>query len=156
MADNGRVRRTTTEGPTLRTPLIRVLITLTTALALASCSGEDTPAADQTPAASGTTSPSTEATPTEDAKTDGTVIEITIDGDTVDPNGDRVEVPLGEPVTFDITADRDGELHVHSTPEEELAFSRGDTEAELTFDKPGVVDVEDHESGKVIVQLQVS
>ena len=67
-----------------------------------------------------------------------------------------MQVPLGEPVTLDITADREGELHVHSTPEEEIAFQHGDTEAELTFDQPGVVDVEDHESGKVIVQLQVS
>jgi hypothetical protein len=154
----GRERRTTTEGPTLRTPLTRLLVALTAALALAACSGEDTPTAGDTPAPSASTADSspTESSPAAEPTADGTVIEITIQGDSVDPNGERVEVPLGEPVTFDITADREGELHVHSTPEQELQFQHGDTEAELTFDKPGVVDVEDHESGKVIVQLQVS
>ena len=141
----------------MRTPLTRLLLTLTAALALTACSGEDTPKADDTPAASPSSSAATqESSPAEEPTADGTVIEITIQGDTVDPNGERVEVPLGEPVTLDITSDREGELHVHSTPEQEVSFSHGDTETELTFDKPGVVDVEDHESGKVIVQLQVS
>ena len=45
---------------------------------------------------------------------------------------------------------------MHSSPEEEIAFKRGKTEAELTFERPGVVEVEDHDSGKVIVELQVS
>jgi hypothetical protein len=142
----------------LRAPLTRLLVTLTTALALAACSGGGTPAADETPAPSATSSPAAteQSSPAEEPTADGTVIEITIQGDTVDPNGARVDVPLGEPVTLDITADREGELHVHATPEQEISFQHGDTEAELTFDKPGVVDVEDHESGKVIVQLQVS
>ena len=142
----------------MRTPLTRLLLTLTTALALTACSGEETPAADDTPAPSASSSSTTaeESSPVEEPTADGTVIEITIHDDSVEPNGERVEVPLGEPVTFDITADRDGELHVHSTPEEEIAFQQGDSETELTFDKPGVVDVEDHETGDIIVQLQVS
>lgn len=147
----------------MRTPLTRLLLTLTTALALAACSAEETPAADApAPSASSSSTPSTtpsttsESSPAGEPTADGTVIEITIHDDSIEPNGERVEVPLGEPVTFDITADRDGELHVHSTPEEEIAFQQGDSETELTFDKPGVVDVEDHETGDVIVQLQVS
>ena len=100
-------------------------------------------------------SPSQSTAP-EDPNADGTVIAITIDGDQVTPNGDRIKVPLGGPVTFDITADRAGELHVHSTPERELEFQHGDTQVEVSFDKPGIVEVEDHESGKVVVQLQVS
>jgi plastocyanin len=153
----GRERRTTTEGTTLRTPLTRLLLTATTALALAGCSGEETPAADEAPAPSASSSTTAaESSPAEEPTADGTVIEITIHDDSVEPNGERVEVPLGEPVTFDITADRAGELHVHATPEEEIAFQQGDSETELTFDKPGVVDVEDHETGDVIVQLQVS
>ena len=142
----------------MRTPLTRLLLTLTTALALTACSGEETPAADDTPAPSASSSSpaAAESSPAGEPTADGTVIEITIHDDSVEPNGERVEVPLGEPVTFDITADRDGELHVHSTPEEEIAFRQGDSETELTFDKPGVVDVEDHETGDIIVQLQVS
>jgi hypothetical protein len=147
----------------LRTPLTRLLLALSTTLALSACSGEDAPAAEESPstspASSSPASPSAgaeESSPTEEPTPDGTVIEITISGSTIDPNGERVQVPLGEPVTLDITADRQGELHVHSTPEQEIAFQHGDTEAELSFDQAGVVDVEDHESGKVIVQLQVS
>lgn len=142
----------------MRTPLTRLLLTVTTALALAACSGEETPAADDTPApsASSSSTAAAEPSPAEEPTADGTVIEITIHDDSVEPNGERVEVPLGEPVTFDITADRAGELHVHATPEEEVAFRQGDSETELIFDKPGVVDVEDHETGDIIVQLQVS
>jgi hypothetical protein len=142
----------------MRAPLTRLLVTLATAPALAACSGGGTPAADETPTPGATSSPAAteQSSPAEEPTSDGTVIEITIQGDTVDPNGERVDVPLGEPVTLDITADREGELHVHATPEQEISFRHGDTETELTFDKPGVVDVEDHESGKVIVQLQVS
>ncbi len=143
----------------MRTVVTRLLVITATALALAACGADETPAASETPSsgASATAegSASDSAAP-EDPKADGTVIAITIDGDQITPNGDRIEVPLGEPVTFDITADRAGELHVHSTPEQELAFEQGDTQVEVSFDKPGVVEVEDHESDKVIVQLQVS
>jgi hypothetical protein len=116
----------------VRTALTRLLLITTAALALTGCGSEDAPASDDN------------------------VVKITIDGDQITPNGDRVEVSLGEPVTFDITADRAGELHVHSTPEQELAFDEGETKVEATFDQPGVVEVEDHETDKVVVQLQVS
>jgi hypothetical protein len=154
----GRELRTTTEGSTLRTPLTRLLLAMSVTLALAACSGEDTTAADETlaPSASSSATATEESSPAAEPTADGTVIEITLQDDNVDPNGERVQVPLGEPVTLDITADREGELHVHSTPEHEVEFQHGDTEVELTFDQPGVIDVEDHESGKVIVQLQVS
>jgi hypothetical protein len=45
---------------------------------------------------------------------------------------------------------------VHSTPEQEIAFEKGTTTEKLTIDKPGIVDVEDHELEQVIVQLEVS
>jgi hypothetical protein len=70
--------------------------------------------------------------------------------------GERVTAALGEPVTLNIDADTAGELHVHSTPEQEIEFARGVSTKMLTIDQPGVVDVEDHELEKVIVQLQVS
>jgi hypothetical protein len=145
----------------VRTALTRMLVIGTTALALTACGGEDTPAADETPSAAASSSaaaensPSESATPDEPAADDN-VVAITIDGDQITPNGERVEVPLGQPVTFEISSDRAGELHVHSTPEQELEFDEGDTTVQATFDKPGIVEVEDHESDTVIVQLQVS
>lgn len=83
-------------------------------------------------------------------------IQITFDGDSVTPNGERVEVSRGEPVTLEVTADQPGEIHVHSTPEQEFEYDAGTTTLELTIDEPGVVDVESHDLGDVIVQLEVS
>jgi hypothetical protein len=104
------------------------------------------------PAESETEEPSPEPSP----EPERTVVEVTIDGDTVQPNGARVEAEVGEPISLQITSDRAGELHVHSTPEQELAFEKGTSEVRLTIDQPGVVHVEDHHSGFVIVQLEVS
>src|SRR5262249_42586877 len=44
-------------------------------------------------------------------------IQVAFDGDTVTPNGDRVKVEVGQPVELDVTADKPGEIHVHSDPE---------------------------------------
>jgi hypothetical protein len=88
--------------------------------------------------------------------TDSQTIEITFSGDTVEPNGERVDVKAGEPITLQVKADEPGELHVHSNPEQELPYGTGTTTLKLTIDEPGVVEVESHELEKVIVQLEVS
>jgi hypothetical protein len=82
-------------------------------------------------------------------------IDITIEGDSVSPNGERVQVAAGVPLELVVTADAPGTLHVHSSPEQELSYEEGTTTLELTVDQPGIVDVESHELGKVIVQLEV-
>lgn len=86
----------------------------------------------------------------------GTSIHITIKDGEVNPAGDRVKAKVGEPITLHIDADTAGELHVHSTPEQEIAFPKGTSTKELTVEQPGIVDLEDHALEKVIVQLQVS
>jgi hypothetical protein len=88
--------------------------------------------------------------------TDSQTIDITFSGDTVEPNGERVDVKAGEPITLQVKADEPGELHVHSNPEQELPYGAGTTELTLTIDEPGVVEVESHDLEKVIVQLEVS
>jgi plastocyanin len=87
---------------------------------------------------------------------DGQTIEVTIKDGAVEPNGERVEAKVGEPITLEITADEPGEIHVHSTPEQEIEYDAGTSSHELTIDKPGVVDVESHTLEKTIVQLEVS
>ena len=82
-------------------------------------------------------------------------IDITFEGDTVKPQGARVEVVAGEPVKLRIDADQGGELHVHSSPEQELEYPAGTTEQTITLDQPGVVDVESHDLEQLIVQLEV-
>ena len=85
-----------------------------------------------------------------------TTIDITIRGGKVTPHGGRVKAKVGKPVTLHIDADKAGEIHVHSTPEQHIDFTQGVSVKRLTIDKPGIVDVEDHALDQVIVQLQVS
>ena len=82
-------------------------------------------------------------------------VEITFSGDTVEPNGERIQVEAGEPLTLHVTADQPGELHVHSDPEQELAYDAGESDLELTIDQPGVVEVESHDLELTILQLEV-
>lgn len=83
-------------------------------------------------------------------------IAVTIKGDQVTPNGERVEVDAGQEVELDVTADAPGEIHVHSTPEQELAYGKGKSTLTITnLEQPGTVDVEVHDLEKVIVQLEV-
>ena len=86
---------------------------------------------------------------------DPVVIEITFEGDTVDPSGERVDVALGQPVELVVQADVGGEIHVHSKPEQEFEYGEGETTLPLTIDKPGLVDIESHDLDQVIVQLEV-
>jgi hypothetical protein len=84
------------------------------------------------------------------------VIEVTFKGDSVTPNGDRVEVQHGQPVELKVTADAPGEIHVHSEPEQELEYDKGTSTVEIApIDAPGIVDVESHSLDKTIVQLEV-
>jgi hypothetical protein len=151
------------EGPDVRTALLRTITIATALAALAACGESETPAAPASPAASSpaTSSPSTpqSESPTEpepEPEPVGTVVKINISGTTVSPSGKRIEAPLDQPVILQIKSDRAGELHVHSTPEQVVVFKAGTTQDELVFEQPGVVDVEEHETGKVLVQLQVS
>lgn len=107
-------------------------------------------AADSSSASSPSASPSEETS--EDA---GTVIDITVADGKAEPQGKAMEVAIGEPVTLRIESDSPGELHVHSTPEQEIAFEAGSTEKQLTFDRPGVVDVESHDLDQLLVRLEV-
>ena len=133
------------------------------ALLLGGCSADDSaPEADQDPSPSATSTPTDEATESTDEGEgndkplpQGPFADLTFTGDTVSPNGERVDLGVGEKLTLRIDSDRPGELHVHSTPEQEISFPAGQSERPLVIDQPGVVDVEEHESGKVLLQLEV-
>jgi hypothetical protein len=89
--------------------------------------------------------------------TDPVTIDVTFDGDTVTPSGERVDVQTGQPIELNITADAAGEIHVHSDPEQELEYDEGTSTVEIEpIEQPGVVDVESHDLEAVIVQLEVS
>ncbi|MCW2711031.1 MAG: hypothetical protein JWP24_1225, partial [Marmoricola sp.] len=68
-----------------------------------------------------------------------TTLDITFKGNTVTPQGALVKVKAGTPLKLHIVADKPGELHVHSSPEQQIAYKAGTTDATLTLDKPGIV-----------------
>ena len=85
------------------------------------------------------------------------VIDVTFNGSSVTPNGERVQVAVGEPVELDVHAGASGEIHVHSDPEQEVRYHAGTTQATIgTFNIPGQITIESHALNKVIVILQVS
>jgi len=103
-------------------------------LALTGCSKDDNSTRDSTPVK----------------------IAVTARGETVTPNGERVKVKRGQPIEFDVTADGSGELHLHSEPAQSFKYKAGSSTFRLTpIDIPGVVEVEEEDLGKVIVQLEV-
>ena len=94
--------------------------------------------------------------PSDSGSTDPKVIKVTFDGDEVTPSGERVEVAKGQDIELDVTADKAGEIHVHSSPEQEFEYPVGETTLTIKgIDQPGTVDVESHSLEKVIVQLEV-
>ena len=87
---------------------------------------------------------------------DTKTIQVTITGDGVTPNGDRVSVQVNQPIELVVKADTEGEIHVHSDPEKELEYGAGTTTLPtFKIDKPGIVEVESHALEKTIVQLEV-
>ncbi len=130
-----------------RLPVLAATLLVAT-LSLSACGGT---AEDAAPSGSASS-----AAPSSAAPSSGTTVDITIKDGKVTPNGERVKAELGSPVTLRIDADTSGEIHVHSTPEQEIEFEKGTSTHQLTLDQPGIVDVEDHALEQVIVQLQVS
>ena len=93
-----------------------------------------------------------------DGSSDQGAVTVTIavkDGK-VTPQGKRVDVKAGEPVTLRISSDADEEIHVHSDPEHEYEVGPGDqVDKTFTIDTPGQVAVEAHHLDVTIVQLVV-
>lgn len=81
-------------------------------------------------------------------------IEVTFDGDEVTPKGERLQVNQGT-VTFEVTADQPGTIHVHTSPEQEFDYESGTHDYAVALDTPGVVEVESHDLDLVMLQLEV-
>ncbi|KQT89349.1 hypothetical protein ASG49_16355 [Marmoricola sp. Leaf446] len=152
-------------SPALGRLLRPTALTVSTLVLLAGCGSSQDPASSSPPASesasasessgSSSPSPSSGSSASSDPEEAGTVVAITIADGTASPQGKAMQVAIGEPVTLRVESDAPGELHIHSTPEQELSFEAGTTEDELTFDRPGVVDVESHDLGQLLVRLEV-
>ncbi len=141
--------------------LASLFLMIAVSVGMSGCGSDTDPVvADSTsstsPTRSATQSPSGDAeSPSETPTEEGQVIDITVTGDSVTPNGERVEATVGEEIILRVAAEQPGELHVHATPEVELSYPAGTTDLPLTIEQPGVVEVESHDLGLVIVQLEV-
>ena len=144
-----------THAAPVRTTIAAGLVTLA---ALAGCASPEDDAAEPeaTPSAEETTEEGSQSPePAESEEPEGTVLEIVVSGGQVTPNGAGVELGRGEPVVLDIDSDVPGELHAHATPEQSVDFEAGRSEHTLTFEQPGVVELELHDPARVVAQFEV-
>ena len=146
-------------------PVVTRLVPLVLVLAasFSACGADedtDPPVTDQSssssPSDSPSDSPADSPSDSESSSTDeGVAVTVTREGDSFTPNGERVELGVDQPLVLTIEADQAGELHVHSTPEQEIPYDAGTSEHEIVIDRPGVVEVESHEPDLVLLQLEV-
>ena len=90
-----------------------------------------------------------------DATGKSDTIEISVADGKVDPPTHRQEVAQGDTVTLVVTSDEADEVHVHGVDiEKELEPGKPAT---ITFvaEDPGIYEVETHESGLQLVQIEV-
>ncbi len=115
---------------------------------------EVTPEAEPTPDV--TTSQATEEPPKKTSDSEaGATLAIEVAGDDISPSGKTITMSVGDTLTIRVVSDRAGELHVHSSPEQSVEFKAGETRRDLTIDKPGQVDIEEHDSDKLVARLLV-
>ena len=120
----------------MRRSVAAVAVALVTALSLSACGS------------SGSSTSSGSDLPTK-------VIDITFTGSDVTPNGTDIDVKVGQPIELDVTADKPGEIHVHSSPEErEFEYQQGSSTFHLKpIPAPGRTTVESHTLEKTLFIL---
>lgn len=133
--------------------LLIIAATSVVTLALAGCGGSsgDSPAKGADVELSATPTAQVTGTPPADAK----IIKVTVGKDSVSPSGTRVSVKRNQPVVFQIDAAEAGELHVHSSPAKAIDFPAGQSQVQISIDKPGLIEAEIENLGKLVVQLEV-
>lgn len=119
-------------------------------LTLTACTSTAEPAAPA-PAPSASTSSSAASSPAADALT----VDITIAGGDVTPNGQKLDVAVGQEVVLNVSSDTDDEVHAHTGSDGfELAVTAGQpANGSFTLTSAGSFEVESHHLEKVIVIL---
>lgn len=150
---------------TRRSTLSTAVAALALTTLLGACAG---PADEQasSPESPASTSASSESPSSEPSRTPrpkqtseapaGPVLEVTVEGEQVSPNAEEISLDTGQPLTISFTADRAGELHVHSKPEQYVDFGTGKSQQRLVIETPGTVEIEEHDSGAVVAVVEVS
>lgn len=139
-------------------------LALTAALVVAGCGEDAEPATSGAPATGQAAAEQSEPQPepSSDGTSDGqsepqqaTRVAVSIDGAEVTPQAEAIQVGVDQLLRLAVSSDRAGELHVHANPEQTASFTPGQSRVDLRFDKPGQVDIEEHESGVLILRVLV-
>ena len=132
-------------------------------LALACTSGAEVKGDSSTSPGSVTDAPPTSATTIADVATTTTttqpenltIVEVTVrDGRAV--GEDRVDVPLGNRISLWFDSDARLLVHVHGNDEEFSVEAGVITVYEFDGDLPGIFEVEDHLTHRLLIELKVS
>ncbi|MPZ66353.1 MAG: hypothetical protein GEU83_12860 [Pseudonocardiaceae bacterium] len=126
------------------------------ALLLGGCGIEPAPARDTGgPAAP---SPSAGAPPSAAASPPGAEqpVRLSYSGGQAGGDTGRVEVPLGSSVSLQVSGDTADEVHVHGYGRYFDVPAGGSATLTFTADIPGVFEVELHDQGLLLTQLQVT
>lgn len=136
-----------------------MLLAAATLLTLSACaSGGDSQSATTpaTPSTSGAaSSPSGSPSPTEEERDQVVEVRVSVADGKVKPATRRVEVERDSQVRLLITSDVDDDVHVHGYDIEATLEAGRTTTLELVADQQGVFEVETHDGGLTLLQLQV-
>ena len=84
-----------------------------------------------------------------------TTVKVAVTDGKVIPATHRVEVPRGDTVRLVVTTDTDDEVHVHGVNVEKETTAGTPTTLEFEVPDTGLYEVETHESGLQLLQLEV-
>ncbi|HEY5787109.1 MAG TPA: hypothetical protein VIT65_20275 [Microlunatus sp.] len=131
---------------------------LVVCLGLMACGGPAEPGlAPSTPSSPAGSAGTPDPTPSADAA-GRVVVDITIADGKVTPNGEKVDVAVGQEVELNVTSDADDEIHAHTDDANgyELEVRAGvPTTGRFTVSSAGSFEVESHHLEKIIVILNV-
>ncbi|GAB2986269.1 hypothetical protein [Nocardioides montaniterrae] len=83
-------------------------------------------------------------------------IPITIHGDTISPNGTRIDAVVGQKIVLDVTTDVAQEIHVHTGGDGlPIEAAKGHHTYHFSVDRPGQIEVEVEDLHKTLFQLEV-
>ena len=118
-------------------------------------SGAATPSSSRSGSASGASSSAAAPSSTDSPPGDALIIDVTLSGGDVTPNGQKISARVGQQVQLEVLSDRDDVIHAHTGGDGfELKVSAGAPRTGIfTLESAGSFEVESHELDKVIVIL---
>ena len=130
-------------------------LTLFVTLLVAGCGGDDAPSTTASPSSSPPTSTSNAPTTPSETAFAGTEIVVAVNNGKVSPPTHRVKVTVGTAVRLLVTSDTADEVHVHGYDIEKALPAGRQVTVGFTADQNGIFEIETHDSGLQLAQLEV-